>query len=75
MILCTSFLDNKYPEKKGIVRANLQFGGYFLKKLEENVTLVNFFYLDDIKTNIFIAKMNLSSVASQIIDVKKLLES
>jgi len=75
LLLGTSYISENYKEKKNVVRANLYFGAYVFQKIDANRTLINYYYLDDIKVSAIFAKMNLSSVASNIIEVKKYLEN
>jgi len=73
-MFCTNFSDPKYPEVKGVVRAELIYAGFQFKKVDGGVE-VTYYTEGDMKLNQMLVNTTLSEVAKQVVYLKKLLEN
>ena len=73
-MFCTNYSDPKYPEVKGVVRAELIYAGFQFKKVDGGIEVI-YYTQGDMKLNQMLVNTTLSEVAKQVVYLKKLLEN
>ena len=72
-MFCTNFTSPKYPEDKGVVRAELIYAGFQFRKVDDGIQ-VTYYTQGDMKLNQMLVNTTLSNVAKQVVNIKKFLE-